>query len=105
MENPMSSVFHSPHQIQLEKKNLPSNPPTLHPKLKKKKTKAPLRGYCTSHWLDEISLLQKVCHNEHPMYVGEKGRILGKTYGFEISVIGNTFGEHIENLGNNLETC
>jgi hypothetical protein len=22
--------------------------------------------------------------NEHPRYIGEKGRILGKTYGFEI---------------------
>jgi len=47
-----------------------------------------------SHWLDEISLHEKVRHNffawantpcrEHPSYIGEKGRILGKTYGFEI---------------------
>jgi hypothetical protein len=35
------SSVQCPHQIQLEKKNLPSNLPTLHPKLKKKKTKAP----------------------------------------------------------------
>jgi hypothetical protein len=36
-------TVHSPHQIQLEKKNLPSNlspPPPLPPKLKRKKTKA-----------------------------------------------------------------
>jgi hypothetical protein len=34
--------------MQLEKENLPSNLPTLNPKLKRKKTKAP------SHSLDEF---------------------------------------------------
>jgi hypothetical protein len=39
--------------------------------------------------LDKISLLERVRHNfthrnEHPGYIGEKGMILGKTYGFDI---------------------
>jgi len=35
---------HSPHQIQLEKKNLPSNLPTLNAKLKRKKNQGTLRA-------------------------------------------------------------
>jgi len=35
-----------------------------------------------------------------PTYIGEKGRILGKTYGIKGGAIGNTLGEHIANLWN-----
>jgi hypothetical protein len=73
-----------------EKKILPSPPLNL----KGIKTKAPWEHDCTSHWLDEISLLKRVHNiflpgllplaNEHPGSIGEKGRILGKTYGFDI---------------------
>jgi hypothetical protein len=41
---------------------------------------------------------------EHPIYTGEKGRILGKRYGFKIQCYWEHPGEHIENLGNNLGT-
>jgi hypothetical protein len=68
------------------KKNLSSNlePPNLTPKTEKEKNQGTLGRYCTSHSLDEIFLLKRVHRNEHPKYIGEKGGILGKTYGFEI---------------------
>jgi len=42
--------------------------------------------------------------NKHLGYTGEKGRILGKTCGFDIRCYWEHLGEHIENLGNNLGT-
>jgi len=59
-----------------------------------KKPRHPESMIGPSHWLDEIPLRKTVRHNflpglvplakEHPSYIDEKGRILGKTYGFEI---------------------
>jgi len=42
-------------------------------------------------------------HNKHPKYIGEKGKILSKTFGFEIRCYWEHLWGHIENLGNNLE--
>jgi len=36
--------------------------------------------------------------NEHPGYIGEKGRILGKTYGFDTRCYWEHPGEHIGNM-------
>jgi len=39
-----------------------------------------------------------------PIYIGEKGRTLGKTYGIKARCFGNTLEEHIGNLNNILGT-
>ncbi len=81
---------HIRKQGKLKKKKILPSPPL---NLKGIKTKEPWEHDYTSHWLDEIFLLKRVHHiffawaitpgNEHPGYIGEKGRILGKTYGFD----------------------
>jgi hypothetical protein len=48
------------------KKKPPLQPPTINPKLKRKKTNAPWEHDCTSHWLDEISLVKRIHHNFSP---------------------------------------
>jgi hypothetical protein len=77
------------------KKKPPLRPlTTLTPKLKMKKTKAswehdwafPLAGwnYSSQNSLSQFFAWANTPCKEHPNYIGEKGRILGKRYGFEI---------------------
>jgi hypothetical protein len=89
------STLHT--KCSLKKKTLPPNispPPPPPPKLKRKKTKAswehdwafPLAGWNSSsqNSSSQFFAWANTPCKERPSYIGEKARILGNTYGFEI---------------------
>jgi len=75
------------------KKNLPFNLPTLTQNLKGKKSRhlesmialpIGLMNFSLQEGSSQFFTWTNTHRNKHPRYIGEKGRILGKTYGFEI---------------------